>query len=73
MSKLLSTLEKKPFQAYTIEHGIEKIQIQVPLKNARAFEVAFGAAIAEGIETKAELLKIMDAHGGHLRQKKQGE
>jgi hypothetical protein len=71
MKKLLSDLaaEKTAYQAYSIEHGIERIKIQIPLKEARSFEVAFNASIADGSDSKANLLAIVSAHGGSVRVK----
>ena len=68
MTKLLPNLEKVAYQAYTIKHGIESIKIQVPLEHAKAFEKEFNKAVAAG-ESKDELLRIMNKHGGNIRLK----
>lgn len=68
MTRLLTNLEKKPYQAYTIEHGMERISIQIPLKEARGFEAAFAEAAKNGA-SKDELLKVMNSFGGNLRMK----
>jgi len=66
---LLGNIDKKPYQAYTIEHGIERIQIKIPLKEASAFETAFAEALRAEV-TKATLLSIVEAHGGSVRTQK---
>ena len=70
MTSLLNNINKKPFQAFTIEHGIERIKIQIPLKEVRAFEKTFAMALAEGIVSKTELLRIVQACGGSIRKTK---
>ena len=69
---LIGSLDKKPYQAYTIEHGIERIHVQIPLKEARAFETAFAEATADGNDSKASLLQIVESHGGSIRKTKRG-
>ena len=69
---LIGSLDKKPYQAYTIEHGIERIHVQIPLKEARAFETAFAESTAEGIDSKSALLDIVQAFGGSIRKMKRG-
>ena len=64
--KLLNELDKKPFQAYTLEHGIERIKVKVPLASSRAFEAAFEKAISAGA-SKQELLELLTEHGGAIR------
>ena len=66
---LLTNIEKKPFQAYTVQHGIERIQIQIPLQNAKEFEAKFAAALDEGKDSKADLLRIMSEQNGSIRKK----
>jgi hypothetical protein len=68
--KLLNDINKLPYQGYTLEHGIERIRVKIPLISARAFEVAIAEAIAEGEPTKAMLLEIVANHGGSQRQAK---
>jgi hypothetical protein len=70
MTSLLNMLDKKPFQAFTIEHGIERIKIKIPLKEVRTFEKTFALAIAEGADTKNELLQLVHACGGSVRETK---
>ena len=74
MSKLLNDLaaEKTAYQAYSIEHGIERIRIQIPLKEARAFEKDFNAALSSGTDSKASLLEIVSKHNGSVRVKARG-
>lgn len=61
--------DKSPYQAYTIEHGFERIKIQVPLKNVQAFEEAFAAKTASGDSSKAALLEVLGSVGGSIRRK----
>lgn len=68
MTKLLTSLDKKPFQCYTLEHGIEKIKIQVPLKEALNFENAFSKFLKEETTSKTELLALVNRHDGFIRQ-----
>lgn len=66
---LLGNIDKKPYQAYTIEHGIERIQVKIPLKEASAFEAAFAAALCADI-SKTRLMAIVEEHGGSVRTQK---
>jgi hypothetical protein len=68
--KLLDNIEKHPYQGYTLEHGIERIRVKVPLRSSRAFEAAIAEAIAEGAPTKSTLLEIVANHGGSQRSAK---
>lgn len=67
--KLLNDLDKKPYQLYTIEHGIERIRIKVPLKEAAAFEAAFAEAIDLRNTSTANLLSLVNKFSGTLRSK----
>lgn len=60
---------KVAYQAYSIEHGIERIMLKVPLRESKAFEREFNEALEAGKSTKASLLKIATKHGGSLRAK----
>jgi len=55
---------KTAFQTYTIQHGIERIPVQVPLAEAAAFEQKF-AALAD--KSKANLLELLQSVGGKVR------
>ena len=72
MTKLINDVVdgKKAWQAFTIEHGIEKIKIQVPLENAKEFAQAFYRSINKGETDKATLFKIMNSYGGNIRHDK---
>lgn len=71
MSKLMSDVSsgKVAYQAYTIEHGIERIMLKVPLQESKAFEREFHEALESGKSGKAALMKIATKHGGSLRKK----
>ena len=68
MKSLLNELEanagKIAYQTYTIEHGIEKIKVLVPLKNASLFEADFHATTDR---TKDALLEVVTRHAGKIR------
>lgn len=60
---------KVAYQAYTIEHGIERIMLKVPLQESKAFEREFYEALESGKSSKTALMKIATKHGGSLRKK----
>lgn len=63
MGKLLSTIDqptKKPYQLYTIEHGIERLSVKVPLQEAASFEELF----AKSDKSKQSILKLLETHHG---------
>lgn len=68
--KLLADFESKkiPYQGYAIQHGIETIHIQIPLRAAPAFEKAFREAIQDGVESRDALIHLAEEHGGKIRQ-----
>ena len=64
MGKLLSTFDqpvKKPFQLYTIEHGIERLSVKVPLNSASVFEQQ-----ANGLKSKARIIELVKSLGGKV-------
>lgn len=67
---MLGDIGKKPYQSYTIEHGIERVRVQIPLREIRAFEAAFNEALQEDKVPMATLLDVVKAHGGKLRKVK---
>jgi len=66
MSKLLPGLDanKKPFQTYTIQHGIEHITILVPLKEVAVFESRFAALATK---QKSTILALVESVGGKMK------
>ena len=54
---------KTPWQSYTLKHGIEALEVLVPLKNAQLFE----SQVLTQHPSKTELLKILAAVGGELK------
>lgn len=68
MSSLLKDLDSKAgkiaYQSYVFEHGIEKLTILVPLKNASTFQTEFADA---DDKSKASLLEIVARHNGKVR------
>ncbi len=69
MSKLLDQLDKKPFQAYTIQHGIERVRIQIPLEQTKVFEDKF-AALSSTSASLSTLLELVAACNGKTRKVK---
>jgi len=69
MKSLLSELDKSAgkiaYQAYTIKHGIEAIEIIVPLKNAVVFETQI---VKRKLATRQAVLKFVAEHGGELKK-----
>jgi hypothetical protein len=55
---------KTALQTYKIQHGIERIEVLVPVKNAAAFE----AAMKQPIKTRAAILEVLYAHAGELKK-----
>lgn len=65
MGKLLSSFDqpaKKPFQLYTIEHGIERLSVKVPLKEAASFEKQF----VQSDKSKATITELLASLGGSI-------
>lgn len=64
MSTLLSALaepQKKPFQLYIVEHGIERLTVKIPLHQVAAFEKS-----ASGIKDKQSIMSIVAGLGGKV-------
>lgn len=68
MKSLLNDLEanagKTAYQSYTIQHGIEKIAVLVPLKQAKVFEQDFAATKDK---SKEALLEVVTRHSGKIK------
>ena len=64
MATLLSDLEqaKKPFQVYTLEHGIERLTLLLPLKEAASFEQEF----EKSDRSKETILELVVRHSGRV-------
>lgn len=73
MSKLLDMIVagKKAYQAFTIQHGIEHIDVKIPIKEVRHFERGFNEAISAGTSDKSALLELVARHGGKIVKKGQ--
>lgn len=69
MKSLLNDLQtnagKTAYQSYTIQHGIEKMTVLVPLKQAKVFEQEFAAST---VKTKDALLEIVTRHSGKIKE-----
>ena len=67
MSKLLKSLEqpaKIALQTYTLEHGIERLSVAIPLVKVPEFERRF-AALTE--RTKPNVIQLVESVGGKIR------
>jgi len=68
MKSLLNQLNevagKTAYQSYTIVHGIEQIQVLIPLTEAKDFEVSFNSTTDK---TKDALLEIVRDHNGKIK------
>lgn len=69
MKSLLKELDanagKTAYQSYTFEHGIEKLTVLVPLKNASAFQTEF---FDSEDKSKKALLEIVTRFAGKVRE-----
>ena len=63
-NELEAEASKIAYQSYTISHGIERMTVLVPLKNATVFEEEFKAAD----KTKEALLEVVSRHAGKLKE-----
>lgn len=68
MSSLLNQLQavegKKAYQSYTIQHGIEEIQVLVPVASVKVFEERFATL---GTKQKSTILTLLETVGGKVR------
>lgn len=67
---ILGSVDKIAYQTYTVELGIERLKIQVPLKTAKVFESEFQKAISLD-KPKEDLLTIINKHGGFRRKNRE--
>ena len=56
---------KTALQSYKIQHGIERIEVLVPLVNAKAFEAQIQK---QPFESRKAILEVLYAHGGELKK-----
>lgn len=64
LNELDATAGKTAYQSYTIQHGIERIKVLVPLKNVQVFEAEFNATTDK---SKNALLEVVTRHSGKIR------
>lgn len=55
---------KKPFQTYTIQHGIEHLRVLVPVANVKTFESAFKELKDK---QKSTILQLVEQVGGKVK------
>ena len=65
LAELDQYADKTPWQSYTLKHGIETIQILVPLKNAAVFEASI---MKQKFQTRQAVLMFVREHGGELKK-----
>lgn len=53
------------YRQYIIEHGIERIQIEIPILKANAFEESFNKAL-KTTSILADLVQIVRAYSGEI-------
>ncbi len=67
--KMLADIEKNAgkiaYQTYTIKHGIEAIEVLVPLKNSAVFETQI---MKQKLQTRQAVLEFVREHGGELKK-----
>lgn len=68
MSKLLDQLEnlqqKQPFQSYKIKHGIELLEVLVPVEHAPLFEQQFSELTDK---SKRAIIQLVMSFNGKVR------
>lgn len=68
MKSLLNELEasvgKTAYQTYTLQHGIEKLTLLIPLKNVSVFEADFAACTDK---SKKALVEVVTRHHGKVK------
>jgi hypothetical protein len=68
MSRLLTQIAtskpKVAFQAYTLQHGIEKLSIVVPLAAAATFEQRFNALTDR---SKSSIISLIESVNGKVK------
>jgi hypothetical protein len=68
MSKLIDQITrgeaKVAYQTYTIQHGIESIQVQVPVTSVKVFEERFASFKTK---QKTAILQLVEQVGGKVR------
>jgi hypothetical protein len=69
LKNLLADLDEKagktPWQSYTVKHGIESIEVLVPLKNATIFETQI---VKQRLATRQAVIQFVNEHGGVLKK-----
>lgn len=68
MSKLIDQITRGEtriaYQTYTIQHGIESIQVQVPVTSVKTFEQQFASIKTK---QKTSILQLVEQVGGKVR------
>lgn len=68
MSRLIDQLEKlegrQPYQSYTVQHGIERLQLLIPLHQSKIFEEEFNLL---SDKRKKTILELVHRLGGKAR------
>ena len=64
LTDLSAGLPKTPYQSYMLEHGIERIQLKIPVKQVQLFEEGFSAL---PVRTKAAIIELVASVGGKIK------
>jgi hypothetical protein len=64
IAELDSTAGKTPWQTYTIRHGIEIIEVLVPLKNTMLFEVK----MKDPMPSIYDVMRVLHECDGELKK-----
>ena len=69
MKNLLADIDKNagkvPWQSYTVKHGVESIEVLVPLKSAAAFETQI---VKQKLAPRQAGIQFVSEHGGILKK-----
>lgn len=61
MSQINEPVTRKPFQQYTVSHGIEHFEVLIPLHNCKVFEEDFSKLDQP---SKTQITQLAITHGG---------
>jgi hypothetical protein len=65
LKQLDNVADKVAYQKYSLQFGIETIDLMVPLKNAKMFEAEINKA---SIQNKKQLLDVIDSYNGEVKK-----
>jgi hypothetical protein len=62
IADLNNTLSKRPFRVFKIQHGIDRLEVLVPLDQVDAFKEAVDSTMS-----KQRFLQVLAEHQGKVR------